>query len=160
MPHAVPGAFSISDGSEEITMTNTITTHNISYEAASLAVAIAMEIAAAKGVRPVVTVMNTALTTVAYGMADHATPHSVETSARKARTAASTKNPSGSIGEPIKLIFPLATGNAITSIPGGVPIAFDGVHVGGIGVAGGSPQDDLDIAIETLARLGADPLAN
>jgi len=135
---------------------NYITTPKISYEAAARAVAIAMEVGARHGIRPAVAVAGPSMALVAYGIADDATPHSAETSTRKAQTAASTGKPSGSVPETFAVTLPLGSGGLLTSIPGGLPIAFDGVRVGGLGIAGGPPAVDHEIAIETLAQLGAD----
>jgi glc operon protein GlcG len=44
----------------------------------------------------------------------------------------------------------------LTSIKGGVPLVFGGVHIGGVGVAGGRPEQDAQIASEILAAIGAD----
>ena len=96
------------------------------------------------------------MTLVAYGVADGATPHSAETSARKAKTSASTGRPSGAIPEALATALPLATGGALTRIDGGLPIYFDGVHVGALGVAGGPPATDREVALEVLELLGAD----
>ena len=66
----------------------------ITYEAASRTVAAALQLAAAAGVRGVVSVVDPAMQLIAFGRADGATPHSVETSRRKADTAASTRRAS------------------------------------------------------------------
>lgn len=133
-----------------------ITVPRISYETAARAVALAMEVGAKHGIRPVVTVADPSMTVVAYGMADGATPHSAETSTRKAKTSASTGKPSSELPEPLAVALPLGTGGTLTRIAGGLPLVFDGVHVGGLGVAGGPPAVDLEVATETLALLGAD----
>ena len=61
----------------------------IAYETAARAIAIAMEVGAEHDVRVVAAVTDPSMTLIAYGMADDATPHSAETSRRKAATAAS-----------------------------------------------------------------------
>ena len=50
------------------------------------------------------------------------------------------------------------TGGLLTGIKGGVPLFFDGVFVGGLGIAGGTPDQDAVIAAATLASLGADEI--
>lgn len=131
------------------------TTAAITYETAVRAVSIAMEVGEASGVKPVVSVADPSMTLIAYGMADGATPHSAQTSARKAATSASTRRRTGFIPETMAVALPLGTGGALTTIDGGVPICFGDDHVGGLGVAGGSPAQDIEIALETLKRLGA-----
>lgn len=129
----------------------------ITYAMAAEIVAKAMELAAESGVRGVVAVSDPAMQLVAFGRADGATPHSVETSTRKAFTAASTRKPSAAIAAEFAVALEHGTGGRLTSIPGGVPLVFDGVHVGGLGVAGGPPATDAEIATAVLASIGADP---
>ena len=133
-----------------------ISVPKISYETAARAVALAMEAGPRHGIVPVVAVADPSMTLIAYGVADGATPHSAETSVRKAKTSASTGKPSGAIPEALATALPLGTGGALTRIEGGLPIRFDGVHVGGLGVAGGPPAIDLQVALEVLELLGAD----
>lgn len=127
----------------------------ITYETAARAVAIAMEVGESTDVKAVVSVADPSMTLIAYGMADGATPHSAETSRRKAATSASTRRRTGRIPEALTTALPLGTGGALTTIDGGVPIFFGDNCVGGLGVAGGSPAQDAEIALETLRRLGA-----
>jgi uncharacterized protein GlcG (DUF336 family) len=47
----------------------------------------------------------------------------------------------------------------LTNIRGGVPIVFGGTLVGGLGVAGGTPDQDIEIATAVLAAIGADPVS-
>lgn len=127
----------------------------ITYETAAHAVAIAMEEGQRNGVRAVVAVADPSMTLIAYGMTDGATPHSAETSRRKAATSASFRRRTAQIPEALAIALPLGTGGTMTTIDGGVPIFFGEHHVGGLGVAGGTPAQDAAIALETLRRLGA-----
>jgi uncharacterized protein GlcG (DUF336 family) len=129
----------------------------ITYDLAARAVALTIEEGAKAGVRTCATVVDPALQMVAYGRTDGMTPHSVETSRRKAQTAASTRRPSALIVPELAQKLEHGTGGLLTSIAGGVPIAFNGVVVGGLGVAGGKPAEDAVIADAVLAALGADP---
>lgn len=128
----------------------------ITYETAARFVAIALQIAAESGVRGVVSVVDPAMQLVAFGRADGATPHSAETSRRKADTAASTRKASAAMRPDLAVALEHGTGGRLTSIAGGVPISFDGVHIGGLGVAGGPPEQDAEIARATLVALNAD----
>ena len=56
------------------------------------------------------------------------------------------------------MTLPLASDNALTNIPGGVPIRFDGVLVGGLGIGGGTVEQDAVIATAALMALKADAL--
>lgn len=140
-------------------MTSHFSQPTIGYETAASAVAAAIRIAAEAGVRAVVTVSDVAMLPVALGRADGATPHSLETSRRKADTAASTRKPSAAMRPDLVTALEHGSGGRLTSIGGGVPLFFDGVHVGGLGVAGGSPEQDMEIAAATLAAIGADEVA-
>ncbi|MBR7741690.1 heme-binding protein [Phycicoccus sp. BSK3Z-2] len=128
----------------------------VTYELAARTVAVAIDAAARAGVRGVVTVADPMMAMVAFGRADGATPHSVETSRRKAMTAASTRKPSAAMVPELAVALEHGTGGLLTSIAGGVPIVLDGVHVGGLGVAGGRPDQDAEIAAQVLAEIGAD----
>ena len=84
--------------------------------------------------------------------ADGATPHSVDSSRRKANTAASTRRPTGWMSDDLALALPMATDLRLTDITGGAPIVVDGAVVAAIGVAGGTPDQDAEIAAATAAR--------
>lgn len=126
----------------------------VSHETALRLVGTAIEEGAEAGVAVAVTVVDPALGLVAYARADGTTPHSVETSRRKADTAASTRRPSGWMQGDFAVALPMGSGNLLTNIRGGFPLVVDGRHIGGFGVAGGTPDADAEIALATLARLG------
>lgn len=127
----------------------------ITYATAARAVDLAMQVGTERGVRPAVSVADPSMTLIAYGMADGATPHSVETSRRKAQTSTSTRRRTALIPEAFSISLPLGAGGQLTTIDGGFPIYFGDDHAGGLGVAGGTPAQDAEIALETLRRLGA-----
>jgi glc operon protein GlcG len=83
---------------------------------------------------------------------------SMKSATTKAQTAASIGNASGSIAEPMKVLLALATGGNVTGLPGGLPIRFGGVLVGGIGVGSGTGAQDEEVARAALAAIGADPV--
>lgn len=132
------------------------TVNTVTFETALQAVQLTVEEAQKVGVVACATVVDPSLQLVAYGRADGMTPHSVETSRRKAQTAASTRKPSAAILPELATKLELGSGGLLTSVAGGVPLVFDGVHVGGLGVAGGKPVEDAQIAAAVLERLGAD----
>lgn len=102
----------------------------ITYQTAARAVALAIEEGAKVGVRVSVTVVDPSLALVAYGRADGTTPQSVETSRRKANTGASMRRPSAVMPAEGAVSLEHATGGLLTSVAGGVPLGFDGVHTG------------------------------
>ncbi len=139
-------------------MTTHFSSPAITHETAARAVALTMEAGERAGLRLVVTVADPAMAMVSFGRADGATPHSAETSRRKAATAASTRRPTAAMAAELAIALEHGSGGLLTSIKGGVPLVFGGVHVGGLGVAGGRPDEDAAIAEEVLRALGADPV--
>jgi glc operon protein GlcG len=137
-------------------MTKFIETPVVSHEAALDAVRIAIEEGAKRGVFVSVTVVDPGLGLVAFGKATGATPHSVETSRRKANAAASTRRPTGWLPDASAVILSLGTGNLTTNIHGGFPLKYSGRVVGGLGIAGGTVEQDAEVAIATIAAIGAD----
>lgn len=113
----------------------------------------------AAGVPCSVAVVGPTMELIAFGRDDGATPHSVESSRRKANTAASTRRASGWMSDALALALPLATGLRTTDIRGGLPIEVDGRVVGGLGVAGGTPEQDADVAAAGLRDVDTDRAA-
>ncbi|MCP4999534.1 MAG: heme-binding protein [Hyphomicrobiales bacterium] len=74
----------------------------------------------------------------------------------KALTAASNGAPSASVPEAVRTGAGLATGGAVTGLPGGLPIRKDGELLGGIGVGSGSGEQDIVVAEAALSAIGAD----
>jgi len=107
------------------------------------------------GVAVSVAVVDLSLNLVAFGKADGATTHSIETSRRKANTAASTKRETGWMPEDLEVKLPLGANNLLTNIPGGHPINFDGQIVGGFGIAGGTVEQDAQIAEAVKSKIGS-----
>lgn len=85
---------------------------------------------------------------------------SIEVALTKAVSAALRGTPTGpspASGEPsvfLSLGLSLATTGKLTCIRGGLPLVKDGQHVGGIGVSGGSEDEDVEVA-----QAGLDALA-
>ena len=104
-----------------------------------------------RGVLASVAVVDPSMNLIAFAKADGATPHSVDSSRRKANTAASTRRPTGWMGDDLALPLPLATDLKLTNIIGGSPLIFDGTVAGAIGVAGGTPDQDGQIATAAAA---------
>ncbi len=96
------------------------------------------------------------LSLIAFARADGATPHSAETSRRKAQTAASTGKSTGWMGAELAISLPLGTGNLLTNIPGGLPVRDADALIGGLGVAGGSIEQDVIVATEALRILNGE----
>ncbi len=125
----------------------------VSHELALAIVARAVEEGSKSGVAVSVAVVDPSLQLIAFAKSDGSTAHSVETSRRKAQTAASTRKESGWMAEDLALALPLAAGNLLTNIPGGIPIVVDGAVVGGFGIAGGTVEQDKAIADVVLKMI-------
>jgi glc operon protein GlcG len=139
-------------------MTHSRTVEVITSETALAAVKAALEESQQLGAPISVAVYSPLLTLVAFAQGDGAPTHSIETSQRKARTSASTRRSSGYLPDSLAIALPLASGNQLTNLGGGLPIKFGTVHVGGIGIGGGTVEQDIAIAKAALEAIGADPV--
>lgn len=114
------------------------------------------------GYRVSVAVVDRAGTLRSFLRADGAGPHTVESSQKKAYTAASMRGPTGNVADLIAKT-PAVQGlqhmnDKILFLAGGLPIDIGGDVVGGIGV-GGAPGGHLDAACAQagLDSIGATP---
>ena len=125
---------------------------------ASTAVKAAVDHCAKDGYRVSVAVVDRAGVLRSFSRADGAGPHTVESSEKKAYTAASMRGPTGNVAELIAK-NPALQGlqqmnDKILFLAGGLPIEISGEVVGGIGV-GGAPGGHLDAA---CAQAGLDSI--
>ncbi|WP_299968666.1 heme-binding protein [uncultured Roseobacter sp.] len=81
---------------------------------------------------------------------------SLKSAESKARTAASIRAPSDAIPEAVGPAIAAATDNHVTRLGGGLPILMNGQCVGGIGVGSGSAEQDVDVAMAALRKIGAE----
>ena len=128
----------------------------ISTSSAIDVVTTALEGAAKAGVAASVWVVGPALEPIAFASMATATPHSRVTSKKKAQTAASTRRPTGWMPATLAIELPLASDGLLTNVAGGLPIKVNGAVIGGLGVAGGTVEQDAEIAIAALRHIGAD----
>jgi glc operon protein GlcG len=128
----------------------------VSHELALRLVHAGIAAGEAAGIPVAVAVTDPGMGLVAFGRASGTTPHSAETSRRKAQTAASTRRPTGWMEGDLALALPPGSGNQLTNILGGFPIVVDGRFLGGFAVAGGPPATDARIAREALAVAGVE----
>jgi glc operon protein GlcG len=132
------------------------TTYAISHGTALRAVSAAFEEGGRQAIAVTVSVVDPSGTLIAFGKSDGSAPDSEVVSRRKAQAAVAANQPSGWIPDEIAVTLPLASGNFLTSLPGGFPIRFDGHLVGALGISGGHPSDDAAIAAAVLASIGAE----
>ena len=71
-----------------------------------------------------------------------------------ARTAALMRAPSGALTARLKDEPELLRLTDYLPMPGGLPVRHDGACIGGIGISGGSAEQDVAIAEAGLAALG------
>src|SRR3989344_5622487 len=128
---------------------------NISIEKALEILMHALNISSSLNVRVSVSIVDRSMNLVAFAKANDATVHSTQTSRKKANTAASTGKPTGWMLGDLAITLPLAAGNMLTNIPGGIPIILEGKLVGGLGVAGGSVEQDREIAMKAMQAIEA-----
>lgn len=92
---------------------------------------------------------------LAFARMDGARPASGYTAITKAVTAATFRQETGPLppkGEPDLLLSlslqnaAQASGGKVTTLKGGVPVVIDGQVVGGVGVGGGSGEQDAEVA--------------
>jgi glc operon protein GlcG len=97
-----------------------------------------------------------------FARTDQGKPHNIRIAQAKARAAASNRMPTGKIsssGQPVNdhmaIALPLAAGTDMyVTFGGGLPILVNGHCVGGVGVSGGTGEQDAEVA-----RAGIDALA-
>jgi uncharacterized protein GlcG (DUF336 family) len=56
----------------------------------------------------------------------------------------------------LELKLSLGANNLLTNIPGGHPIIFDGKVVGGFGIAGGTVEQDAEVAAAVKRQIGSE----
>jgi glc operon protein GlcG len=92
---------------------------------------------------------------LAFARMDGARPASAYTAMTKAVTAATFRQETGPLpakGEPDVLLnlslqnAALASGGKLTTLKGGVPVVVDGQVIGGVGVGGGTGEQDAEVA--------------
>lgn len=132
--------------------------------AANKAIHAAVESCKKDGYRVSVSVVDRAGVLRAMGRSDGAGPHTVDSSRKKAYTAASVRRPTTELAELITKVPTLQALRDINDemliVGGGLPIEIGGEVVGGIGV-GGAPGAHLDDACaqDGLDAIGAAPKA-
>lgn len=100
---------------------------------------------------------------IAFARMDGARPASGPTAITKATTAATFRQETGPLPRGTTTPDPLlnlslqnaaaASGGKITTLYGGLPVVVDGQVIGGVGVGGGSGEQDAEVARAGLAAL-------
>ncbi|WP_091321381.1 heme-binding protein [Geodermatophilus ruber] len=132
---------------------------DIGHEQARDAVAVALAHAAATGLRVSVAVVDAGGWDVAVGRGDGAPGFTAGIARAKAGTAAAFRRPSGELAalrEVRPEVLELAGEQLAfrpTTLSGGVPVVRDGAVVGAVGVAGATPEQDVECAEAACAVL-------
>jgi glc operon protein GlcG len=98
-----------------------------------------------------------------FARTDEGKVHNIRIAHAKARAAASNRLATGKIsssGQPVNdhmaIALPLAAGTDMyVTFAGGLPIMIGGQCVGGVGVSGGTGEQDADVARAGIEGLGA-----
>jgi glc operon protein GlcG len=117
--------------------------------------------AEAMGIPMSIAVVDEATHLLGFARTDEGKVHNIRVAHVKARAAASNRLPTGKIsssGQPLNehmaIALPLAAGTDMyVTFAGGVPIILDGHCVGGVGVSGGTGEQDAEVARAGIAAL-------
>ena len=130
--------------------------HSLSSQQVKAMLLRAEEKAAEINVFASITIVDAGGHLLGFARMDNAAPGPVEVSINKARTAALFRRESGEFGK-VARERPLTgielTHGGLALFNGGVPISCQGIALGGIGVAGGTADQDLEIARFALELL-------
>jgi uncharacterized protein GlcG (DUF336 family) len=90
---------------------------------------------------------------LAFVRMDGAKVLSIDSSHKKALTAASARIPSGQTNVANELKLALATDGKLTNLLGGLPVIVDGHVIGAVGVGSGTGEQDLEVAKAAIRAL-------
>ena len=139
-------------------MAQTFSKRALSYEAATVMVAAAIERAEQLGCKQNVAVVDEGGNLKAFGRMDGAVLLGVEGCQRKAFTALfgmGTEDLYQMLKDDQSLVVGLSHFSKATMVGGGLPVVIDGEVVGGIGVGGGSVEQDVACSQAGLDALKA-----
>ena len=134
-------------------MTDTRPALKLTHEGALRILRAGIDTALRIGVPQNIVIVDEGCNLLALVRMDGARVLSVESAMNKAKTAASTGNPTGGVEAQQGTNLALATAGKITNLRGGLPIRIDGHLVGAIGVGSGTGDQDVQVAEGALAIL-------
>jgi glc operon protein GlcG len=135
---------------------------DLNLAGADLILSAAKKKAATMGLKVNIAIVDDGGHLLAFARMDGARPASGYTAITKATTAATFRHETGPLppkGEPDLLLnlslqnAALASGGKVTTLKGGVPVVIDGQIVGGVGVGGGTGEQDAEIAKSGIQAL-------
>jgi len=123
----------------------------LTHSGALLILQAAVDVAEAMSVPQCIAIVDEGCNLLAFIRMDGSRVLSIESATRKAMTAATTGQPTGTIPAEKALALAEATSGRMTNLLGGLPLIADGHIVGGIGVGSGTGEQDLEIAKAAVA---------
>lgn len=137
-------------------MPDVVATHRLTHDGALKVINAACRRAEEMGVPQCIAVTDTSGQLLAFLRMDGAKFLSVRTSIRKAVTAASSRQPTGSMDDQHALKLAFTTGGRLTNLKAGVPIVVGGELVGAVGVSSGTGEQDLEVALAGVDAIADD----
>ncbi|MFF3223225.1 heme-binding protein [Nocardia suismassiliense] len=133
-----------------------VSTTQIGLDHANQLIARGRKAAEDLGLCAVFAVLDTGANTVAFARMDRAWLASNELAVAKARTSVKFQAPSEALNSPLELGRPVPhfdhLGGGLLLMGGGLPILDGEGHlIGGIGVSGGTPEQDAEVARAALS---------
>lgn len=127
----------------------------LTHEGALKMLAAGIARASAIGQPQCITIVDDGGHLLAFVRMDGARVLSIDSSRKKALTAASNRMPTGGLAAANELKLALATDGKVTNLLGGLPVIVNGHVIGAIGVGSGTGEQDLDVARAAIAALPA-----
>lgn len=135
-------------------MADTVPHLKLTYEGANKILAAAVAKANAMGAPQCIVVADDGGHMLAFARMDGAKVLSIDSATMKAKTAASSRVPTGGIPDAaLEGRLVAATQGKLTNLKGGFPIVVDGKVIGAIGVGSGTGEQDIEVALAGLAAL-------
>ncbi|MBC7779559.1 MAG: heme-binding protein [Proteobacteria bacterium] len=125
----------------------------LTHEGALKMLAAGIAKAQAMGQPQCITIVDDGGHLLAFVRMDGARVLSIDSSRKKAMSAASGRTPTGQMAAANELKLALATDGKVTNLLGGVPVIVDGHTIGAVGVGSGTGEQDLEVAQAAIAAL-------
>ena len=139
-------------------MSDTIPHSKLTHDGALRLVQAGIAKAKQMGVPQCIAVVDDGGNLLAFVRMDGAKFLSATSALNKARTAASTRQPTGGAHAEVEIKLAIATDGGFTNLKGGLPVILNGHCVGAIGVGSGTGEQDAEVGRAALAALGAEAL--
>ena len=134
-------------------MAETFASLKLTHEGALAALNAGIAKATAMGQPQCISIVDPGGHLLAFVRMDGAFHMSLETSLRKAKTAACYGAPTGGMQDDLAIKLALGTDGQRVNLPGGLPIIVDGHCIGGVGVGSGTGEQDREVAMEAIAAI-------